>query len=77
MGETGYLLKYKTGRIRQAMTGAIEHALLRGEKMQAKRKLGRRSDELESLFQIVKILAQPGNFVAKATQVVATLAEVV
>ena len=77
MGETGYLLKYKTGRIRQAMTGAIEHALLRGENRQAKRKLGRRSDELEALFQIVNILAQPGNFVAKATKVVATLAEVV
>jgi len=77
MGATGNLLKYKKGRIRQVMTGAIGHALLRGEKRRAKRNLGRRSDELEALFQIVNILAQPGNFVEKATRVVATLAEVV
>jgi len=60
MGATGYLLKNKTGRIRHAMTGAIEHALLRGENRQAKGKLGRRSAELDALFQIVNIF--PGSF---------------
>ncbi len=74
-GAADFVIKDRMARLPLAVQNALEQRRIREEKTQAEEDLQHRNQELETLFEIASVLANPGEFAEKCRVALGRLAQ--